>query len=154
MAAATQAVMPDQVCDVTLSGSSALLPGSADSCQAFAIASGSAQDLIGEVPAARWDVAALPAGSCDGPSLNRRRHGGFVGGAELFEPAFFAVSVAEASAMDPQQRLLLERGFDALHAGGLTRAALSSSLVGVFVGVASTDFMLSLIHISEPTRPY
>ena len=99
-----------------------------------------AQDAIGEVPTGRWDAATLPAGACDAMSKLRRRHGGFLMDAELADPAAFNVSTAEAAAMDPQQRLLLERGYEALHAGELPRAALSGSLTGVFIGIASTDY--------------
>ena len=42
--------------------------------------------------------------------------------------------------MDPQQRLLLERGYEALHTGGLPRSVLSEGLVGIFIGIASTDY--------------
>ena len=42
--------------------------------------------------------------------------------------------------MDPQQRLLLECGHAALHVTWLERAALSGSLMGIFLGFAGSDF--------------
>ena len=93
------------------------------------------RDAIGEVPLCRWDVIGLPS-SCDALSVERRRHGGFIDGADLFALSAIGVSVSEASAMDPQQRLLLERGYEALHAGGLNRSVLT----GVFIGVEMHDF--------------
>ena len=42
--------------------------------------------------------------------------------------------------MDPQQRLLLEHGYAALHDTLLDRAALLSSLTGVFLGIAAAEF--------------
>ena len=94
------------------------------------------RDAVVQVPAARWDVPhALPE-----PIASRVRHTGFVRGAELADNAAFAVSPAEAAAMDPCQRLLLERGYEAVHDGGLHRAALGGSLTGVFLGYAGSEF--------------
>ena len=42
--------------------------------------------------------------------------------------------------MDPCQRLVLERSYTALHDAPLDRAALGSSLTGVFLGFAGTEF--------------
>ena len=93
--------------------------------------------MIQEVPSSRWDVEMMKSV----PVVDqRRRHGGFVDGAQLFHAATFSLSVSEARAMDPQQRLLLERGYRALHAGRLSREVLSGSLVGVFVGIEFQTF--------------
>ena len=40
--------------------------------------------------------------------------------------------------MDPQQRQLLERGYSALHAAGMSKAALLGAVVAVNVGQWST----------------
>ena len=125
---------------VSLDGVSGLLPSGIPSARAFWSASAQARDTIGEVPLSRWDDDALAVGACDALSLQRRRYGGFVLGGELFEPVAFGVSAAEAGATDPQQRLLLERGYAALHASQLVRSALSGALVGIFIGIASTDY--------------
>ena len=124
---------------VAMSGIGALLPGGGISVQNAWMIGVCGRDAIGEVPLCRWDVIGLPS-SCDALSVERRRHGGFIDGADLFALSAFGVSVSEASAMDPQQRLLLERGYEALHAGGLDRSVLTSSLTGVFIGIASTDY--------------
>ena len=119
-------------------GVSALLPGSVDGeGSAWRMAAVGA-DVISEVPAARWELGPPPPES---DAVGRRsRHGGFVVGAECFDNRCFGVSAAEAAAMDPQQRLLLERGYEALHAAGLQRAALEGSATGVFCAIASFDF--------------
>ena len=98
-----------------------------------------AQCLVGEVPAARWDRGCFSQPWPE-PFASRVRHGGFVHGAELVDNVAFGVSPAEAAAMDPQQRLLLECGYAALHTAALDRSALSGSLTGVFLGIASTEF--------------
>jgi NADPH:quinone reductase-like Zn-dependent oxidoreductase/3-oxoacyl-(acyl-carrier-protein) synthase len=123
-----------------IEGTSALLPKAVTSMCAFGHVGTSSLDTIGEVPLGRWNVASLAPGACDAQSTLRRRHGGFVVNAQLLDTAAFGVSAAEAGAMDPQQRLLLERGYEALHAGGARRTALSGGLTGVFIGVEMHDF--------------
>ena len=77
----------------------------------------------------RWDLDALPG--AQGPVAARRRHGGFVSGAQLFDNSAFVVSRSEALVMDPQQRLLLDHGYVALHAGHRNRASLGGALTSL-----------------------
>ena len=125
--------------EVVLAGTSALLPqGAAGVASVWRVSAGG-HDLVGEVPASRWEPPS--AAEAGGETVARRaRHGAFVHGAERFDHRCFGVSAAEAGAMDPQQRLLLERGYAALHAAGLRRAELLGSATGVFVGIAGNDF--------------
>eukprot|EP00966_Prymnesium_polylepis_P021086 485218-Prymnesium_polylepis.1 len=63
-------------------------------------------NVIGEVPAARWDLAELP--KLEESVRTRCRFGGFVQNAEFFDKGVFRLTAAEANAVDPQQRLVLE----------------------------------------------
>ena len=94
------------------------------------------------IPSSRWDVEQAASDLYDSPPevASRVRHGGFLCDAELFENGGFGISPAEASAMDPQQRQLLERGYAALHAAGMTRAALLGAVVAVNVGQWASEF--------------
>lgn len=78
------------------------------------------KDAIGSVPLCRWDVdAATPTA----------RFGGVVGGAELWDPAQYGITAAEALHVDPQQRLVLDVVMQATNGRVDPRC-------GVYVGVS------------------
>ena len=124
--------------DVAIGGLTALVAAGASSARMASNIVACGSDMITEVPATRWDLHPHPG--LPEPIASRIRHGGFVRDAELVDNAAFATSPAEATAMDPCQRLLLERSYTALHDASLDRAALTGSLVGVFLGYAATEF--------------
>lgn len=100
------------------------------------------RDVVTEVPADRWDWrtyehVALPSGK------PVSRWGGFIDGADRFDPLFFRIAPREAEAMDPQERLFLEACWQTLqHAGHApeTFAADAAGQVGVYVGVMHKDY--------------
>ena len=125
--------------NVQLSGLSASMPeGKMASINAAGCIAATGSNVVGEVPALRWDVSTLPANS--EAVETRRRHGAFLHGVQCFANGAFVISSAEAAATDPQQRLLLERGYAAMHAAEMDRAALQKSLTGVFVGISFMAF--------------
>eukprot|EP00966_Prymnesium_polylepis_P111090 2569627-Prymnesium_polylepis.1 len=95
-----------------------------------------AVDAVSQVPAERWDIGSAH----DAVALSRMRYGGFVIGAEMFDPAYFSISRSESAAMDPQQRLLLSNVCNALNTSGLRRNEMHGSDTGVFVGITHTEF--------------
>jgi acyl-coenzyme A synthetase/AMP-(fatty) acid ligase/3-oxoacyl-(acyl-carrier-protein) synthase/NADPH:quinone reductase-like Zn-dependent oxidoreductase/acyl carrier protein len=126
-----------EVVEVCATGASVLPNGAAGMKRTWELIAG-ASNAITEVPALRWE---MPGGKLDASTLQRTRHGGFLNNAELFDNARFVISPVEAASMDPQQRLLLEYGYEALHASGLDRTAISqNSVIGVFVGIEANDY--------------
>ena len=113
-------------------------------------------DLLCVIPLTRWDVeqAALNLVGSSPEVASRVRHGGFLCNAQLFEHGFFGISAAEAAAMDPQQRQLLERGYSALHAAGLSKAALLGAVIAVNVGQWQSEFGSVLLGTSAGRSVY
>jgi len=115
------------------------LPG-ADGPDAFWRLLRDGVDATTDIPADRWDNAALYADGPATPGTVVTRRGAFLDRIDLFDNAFFRVSAREARGMDPQQRLFLEVAWEAIDDAGLDAAALSRESVGVFVGLNTTDY--------------
>lgn len=73
------------------------------------------------------------------------REGGFISGAQLFDPEAFGISVAEAREIDPQQRQVLEVTYEALSRVGHTKNSLRKADIGVFVGCCTHDWSVDNI---------
>jgi len=115
---------------VAIVGMAGRMPGSSDLAEFWDhLAAG--DDLIGEVPADRWDWRDRP----------NSRWGGFISDVDCFDAAFFGISPREAELMDPQQRLLLEAAWSAVEDAGYRPSELAGKRVGVFVGVAGADYL-------------
>jgi acyl transferase domain-containing protein/acyl carrier protein len=95
---------------------------------------------ITEVPADRWNAAAIFDPVIGTPGKMNTRHGGFIDDVDRFDAALFGISPREASEMDPQQRLLLEVAWQALEIGGIRPSSLAGTATGVYVGVGGSDY--------------
>ncbi|MEZ7002866.1 alpha/beta fold hydrolase [Streptomyces sp. AD55] len=98
------------------------------------------RDLITEVPADRWDWRALDSEELPPERRTPYRWGGFVEGADTFDPLFFGISPAEAEMMDPQQRMLLQTVWSAIEDAGYRPSALAGRPVGLFSGIQFSDY--------------
>ncbi|WP_308287941.1 non-ribosomal peptide synthetase/type I polyketide synthase [Streptomyces hilarionis] len=118
--------------DVAIIGMAGRLPGSADLAEFWAhLLAG--HDLVGEAPA---DRRGLRDRQGPGPL-----QGGFLTDVDRFDAAFFGISPREAELMDPQQRLLLEVVWSAVEDAGYRPSDLAGKRVGVFIGVANSDYL-------------
>jgi len=115
-------------------------PGGADTPERFWQLLRDGVDAITEVPADRWDAAALYDADPNAPGKMSTRWGGFLDGLDRFDPYFFGISPRETTTLDPQQRLLLEVAWEALEDAGQTRERLAGSRTGVYVGTHANDY--------------
>ncbi|CAE7236638.1 ppsA, partial [Symbiodinium microadriaticum] len=111
------------------------------------------KDSVIEVPFARWEHDVYYSSDTEAPGKTYAQHGGFIEGAELFDPSIFALSMAEAAAIDPQQRLLLEAAQTAFQSAGREPEQLMESCVGVFVGQCQYDWFV-MISAGDQFNPY
>ncbi|CAE7303207.1 pikAII [Symbiodinium sp. CCMP2456] len=111
------------------------------------------KDSVIEIPFTRWDLDVYYSADPDAPGKTYAKHGGFIEGAELFDPSCFALSAAEAATIDPQQRLLLEAAHTAFLASGKEREQLMGSDVGVFVGQCQYDWFV-MVSVGDKFNPY
>ncbi|MFG2267366.1 amino acid adenylation domain-containing protein [Streptomyces sp. NPDC048720] len=117
--------------EVAVIGMAGRLPGSMDLTEFWDhLAAG--DDLVGEIPADRWDWRDHPR--------SRSRWGGFAPDVDRFDAAFFGISPREAELMDPQQRLLLETVWQAVEDAGYRPSELAGKRIGVFIAVTNSDY--------------
>ena len=157
-AAPVQAVMPPTAVIVApaasaddaiaIIGIAGIYPGAED-LEAFWQLLQDGTDLIREIPEERWPLAGFYDPDRDNPSTSHTKWGGFIDGADRFDPRFFDMSPIEAESLDPQARKFLEVAWWALEDAGYGRNSLFAGDArperragGVFVGLMHSDYPL------------
>jgi acyl transferase domain-containing protein/enoyl-CoA hydratase/carnithine racemase/acyl carrier protein len=104
-------------------------------------------DCIREIPAERWRwqdfYRELARGEALDPGQHSSKWGGFIEGADEFDPRFFGITPRDAEQIDPQERLFLQHAWMALEDAGYTRTALQAyrgGQVGVYAGVMYGEY--------------
>ncbi|KYF88597.1 hypothetical protein BE20_22550 [Sorangium cellulosum] len=121
-------------------GLSAVLPASADIEEFWAHLLAGDQ-LVTRIPAERIAAATYHPASIGGGRRSDVAWGAFLDGVDAFDAAFFGITPREAELMDPQQRLFLQTAWHAIEDAGYDPRGLANSRTGVFVGVATTDYL-------------
>jgi acyl transferase domain-containing protein len=141
---------------IAIIGIGCRFPGGAQSPDEFWKMLCDGVDGISEVPADRWNVDAFYRPPPIRPGKTVSKWGGFVEGIEDFDCAFFGISPREAPWIDPQQRMLLEASWEALEDGGQVVDSENGSPIGIFVGIATSDYRMMQSVGGDPTTkdPY
>lgn len=121
-------------------GYAARFPGAADADEFWEVLR-DGRDAISEVPADRWDADEFYDPEPGAPGKVVTRRAGFVDDVTGFDAPFFGMSTREARLLDPQHRLLLETAWRAVEHAGIAPTALANSNTGVFVGLATHDYL-------------
>jgi 3-oxoacyl-(acyl-carrier-protein) synthase/acyl carrier protein len=97
---------------------------------------------ITEIPKDRWDCLKHYDSNALKKGTSYSKWGGFIEGADEFDPLFFNISPREAEAMDPQERLMLETAWNTMEDAGYTSKKIKKhqQKVGVFVGAMNSDY--------------
>jgi polyketide synthase PksN len=125
---------------VAIVGMSGVMPQSEDLAEFWENLK-SSRDLVTLIPADRWrweDYYGDPLKEANKTNANK---GAFMREIDKFDPLFFGISPREAQMMDPQQRLFLEQVWKAVEDSGHKVSELSGTKTGVFVGVATNDYI-------------
>lgn len=125
---------------IAIVGVGCRLPGPALDPEAYWDMLSRGISAVTEVTPDRWTPD--PGASIDDDQITGiyARHGAFVRDLRSFDARFFEISPREATTMDPQHRLLLEVSWEALENAAINPAGLHGERVGVFVGIAGSDY--------------
>ncbi|WAU82460.1 SDR family NAD(P)-dependent oxidoreductase [Streptomyces sp. Qhu-G9] len=98
------------------------------------------RDLVGEVPADRFDTGAFVTAGAGRAGKSYTAAGGFLDDVASFDAGYFGIAPKEATRIDPQQRLLLECAVEAFDDAAIDPASLAGSDTAVVIGVSSHDY--------------
>ena len=135
---------------VAIVGIGCRFPGGANDTRSFWRLLAEGRDAITEVPRDRWDVDAYYDADPEADGKMYTRFGGFIDGADTFDPMFFGISPREAAAMDPQQRILLEVAWQAIEDAGVATDRLGGTRTGVYVGMSTHDYSILHARLADP----
>jgi len=104
------------------------------------------KDCVVEIPESRWRWQDYYTSDREQPG-HYSKWGGFVCGADEFDPQFFNISPREAPYIDPQERLFLQHAWMAIEDAGYSRKSLRvphadalPGQVGVYAGVMYGEY--------------
>ncbi|MBE9498208.1 SDR family oxidoreductase [Streptomyces sp. GKU 257-1] len=111
-------------------------PSSGATCAPAGTASRRSRPTAGTTPRSTTRTSPSAVGRTYG------KWGGFLRGADRFDPLFFRMSQIEAELTDPQERVFLETVWHLLEDAGRTRESLRGSRTGVFAGMMYGQYQL------------
>ncbi|MDR7341666.1 polyketide synthase PksN [Pantoea alhagi] len=98
------------------------------------------QRLWQNLEAGHCAISSLPTERREWSLHQRKVTGSFLQHVHTFDPAFFAIPLAEAKLMPPEQRLLLMSVWNAVEQAGYAMKTLSADITGVFVAAGPGEY--------------
>ncbi|ASQ98374.1 type I polyketide synthase [Streptomyces sp. 11-1-2] len=130
----------DEAEPIAVVGAACRLPGGIRDLDGLWDALEQGRDLVGEVPADRFDARLFTDPAVPRRGKSYTAAGGFLDDVAGFDAAYFGISPKEAAHMDPQHRLLLEMTAEALDDAAVDPAMLAGSDTAVFVGISDASY--------------
>ncbi|KUL64403.1 beta-ketoacyl synthase [Streptomyces violaceusniger] len=130
----------DEAEPIAVVGAACRLPGGIRDLDGLWEALEQGRDLVGEVPADRFDARLFTDPAVPRRGKSYTAAGGFLDDVAGFDAAYFGISPKEAAHMDPQHRLLLEMTAEALDDAAVDPATLAGSDTAVFVGISDASY--------------
>jgi polyketide synthase PksN len=112
------------------------------------------KDMITIIPPDRWRWEDYYGDPLKEVNKSNSKWGGFMKEVDKFDPLFFGISPREAQTMDPQQRIFLETVWKAIEDSGHKVSDLSNTKTGLFVGVATNDYINVMSSLKVPMDGY
>jgi acyl transferase domain-containing protein/tryptophanase/acyl carrier protein len=125
---------------IAIVGASGVMPQSED-LEEFWESLKNSRDLVSIIPPDRWRWEDYYGDPLKEANKTNSKWGGFMKEVDKFDAPFFGISPREAEMMDPQQRIFLEHVWKAIEDSGQKVSDLSGTKTGVFVGVATNDYI-------------
>ena len=120
---------------IAIIGMACRFPG-ADDLEEFWDVLQSGSTMLGTLPKDRFETTGLRRS----PEIDTVFRGNFLRDGFAFDHRFFGKSSREATSMDPQHKLVLQVAYETLESSGYFNRATRSTDIGVYVGVAASDY--------------
>lgn len=120
---------------IAIIGMACRFPG-ADDLEEFWDVLQSGSTMLGTLPKDRFKTTGLRRS----PEVDKVFRGNFLRDGFAFDHRFFGKSSREATSMDPQHKLVLQVAYETLESSGYFNRAIKPTDVGVYVGVAASDY--------------
>lgn len=129
----TSHALPEET--IAIIGMACRFPG-ADDLEEFWDVLQSGSTMLGTLPKDRFKTTGLRRS----PETDKVFRGNFLRDGFAFDHRFFGKSSREATSMDPQHKLVLQVAYETLESSGYFNKATRPTDVGVYVGVAASDY--------------
>lgn len=125
---------------VAVIGMAGRFPGS-DNLEQFWKNLREGRNLVGEVPAERWDISRYYSPDKDAPGRSYSKWAGYLNDIYGFDAERFHINDTDAIMMDPHHRMLMEVSLELFDQAGYSKDELSKSRTAVYLGAGESNYI-------------